>query len=63
MNIEYDSDLCEIEDEEIDSSGTVRPYMYETIRRESDEDSEDEDVKISSCFDDREFQIVQTRKY
>ena len=45
-------------DEEIDDFGTLRPYMYEPIRRESGEDSEDEDVKNSSSFDDHDFHMI-----
>ena len=55
MDVEYDSDMGNIEDEEFADSGTIRPYMYRPICRESDEDSEDEDVKNSSSIDDHEF--------
>ena len=36
IDIEYDSYLSNISDGEIDDSGTMRPYMYGSIRRESD---------------------------
>ena len=38
MDVEYDSELCDTDYEEIDDSDTIRPYMYEPIRRERDED-------------------------
>ena len=62
MDVEYHSNLSNIEDEEIDDSSTIRLYMYKPIYRESDEDSEDMDVKNSSAFDDFEFHIVQIKK-
>ena len=52
-----DSDLNNIEDEETADSVTVRPCMYELIRRECD-NTENEDVNNSSSFDEHEFQIV-----
>ena len=36
--------------------------MYQPMRRESDEDSEDEHVKYSLSFDGHEFHIAQIRK-
>ena len=37
MDVEYDSELSDTDYEEIDDSDTIRPYMYEVIRRERDE--------------------------
>ena len=37
MDVEYDSELSDTNYEEIDDSDTIRPYMYEVIRRERDE--------------------------
>ena len=37
MDVEYDSELSDTDYEEIDDSDTIRPYMYEPIRRERDE--------------------------
>ena len=51
MDVEFESDLSNTEDEEIDDSGTIRPYMYEPVRRESDKDSDGEDVKNSPSED------------
>ena len=59
MDVEYDSDLSNTE--EIDDSGTMRLYEYEPIRREREENSEDEDVENSLSFDGHEFHIVQIR--
>ena len=36
-DVDYDSELSDTDYEEIDDSDTIRPYMYESIRRESDE--------------------------
>ena len=36
MDVEYDSELSDTDYEEIDDSDTI--YMYESIRRERDED-------------------------
>ena len=38
MNVENDSELSDTDYEEIDDSDTTRPYMYEPIRRERDDD-------------------------
>ena len=38
MDVEYDGELKDTDFEEIDDSDTIRPYMYEPIRRERDED-------------------------
>ena len=38
MDVENDSELCDTYYEEIDDSDTIRPYTYEPIRRERDED-------------------------
>ena len=38
MDVEFDSELSDTDYEEIDNSDTIRPYMYEPIRRERDED-------------------------
>ena len=37
MDVEFDSELSDTDYEEIDNSDTIRPYMYEPIRRERDE--------------------------
>ena len=37
MDVEYDSELTDTDYEEMDDSDTIRPYMYEPIRRERDE--------------------------
>ena len=55
MDVEYNSELSDTEYEEINNSDMIRPYMYEPIRRERDEDSEDEDVNNSLPFHDHEF--------
>ena len=38
MDVECDSELNDTQYEEIDNSDTIRPYMYEPIPRERDED-------------------------
>ena len=38
MDVKYDSELSDTDYEEIDDSDMIRPYMYEPIRRERDED-------------------------
>ena len=37
MDVEYDTELSDTEYDETDDSDTIRPYMYEPIRREKDE--------------------------
>ena len=58
MDIEYDSDLSEIEEFEVNLDGGVQPYMHEPERRaaaETDDDGDrDSDSSAFSVVDDQE---------
>ena len=58
MDVVYDSELSDIEDEEIDDSGPVRPYMYEPIFKETNQVSEDEDESSFSPTDEEYNDVV-----
>lgn len=70
MDLEYDSDLEDVEEFEISQEGAIRPYLYEPERNssrnsvvssESDSDSNDGDSSAgSSTHEDDDIPDVST---
>ena len=56
MDIEFDSDLSDVSEVEVDEAGPIQPYQYEPRRNTPEEstDSEEEQSDSSTSTDDED---------
>ena len=57
MDVEYDSDLEQLSDLEIDDQPGIQPYRFEPMRRNDEENSDQSSDTDSSEFSDSDDEI------